>query len=217
MGDRKRRDAQILHRVDDQIVDDVGHDRIKARGRLVEEDDVGIGGDGARQPHALLHAAGQFGRRQHGDICIEADLGELLDGDVARLAARHAAALDQAEGDILPHRQAVEERGRLEQHAEFPQHRVARAAANARHILAIDEDLALVGPEDAEHAFDHHRFAGARAADHHQRFPGIQGQVDAVEHDLAAEALLDAPEFDLRGALKLCHVHHRAKMTEVSR
>ena len=54
-----------------------------------------------------------------GDILAQPDLGQLLDGDVARLGARHAAALDQAEGDILPDRQAVEQGRALEQHAEF--------------------------------------------------------------------------------------------------
>src|SRR3954468_19910410 len=32
----KRRGADIAHRGDDQVVDDVGHDRVKTRGRLVE-------------------------------------------------------------------------------------------------------------------------------------------------------------------------------------
>ncbi len=72
-------------RRDDEVVDDVGHDRIEARGRLVEEDDLGIGGDGAGQADALLHAAGQFRRAEIGDIAGEADLGQLLDGDVLGL------------------------------------------------------------------------------------------------------------------------------------
>ena len=39
------------------------------------------------------------------------------------LLARHAAALDEAEGDILPNRQAVEQRGALKQHRELLEHR----------------------------------------------------------------------------------------------
>ena len=31
-----------LHALDDQVVDDVGHDRVEAGGRLVEEDDLGL-------------------------------------------------------------------------------------------------------------------------------------------------------------------------------
>ena len=92
----------------------------------------GIGGDGARQADALLHAAGEFGRRKLRDLGAEPDLGELFDRDVARLAARHAAALDQAERDVLPDGQAVEQRRALEQHAEFAQHRGrARGRAGA--------------------------------------------------------------------------------------
>jgi hypothetical protein len=64
---------------------------------------------------------------QVADVGAEADLGQLVDRDVLGLGARHAAALDQAEGDVLPDRQAVEQRRALEQHAELA-HQRARAA-----------------------------------------------------------------------------------------
>ena len=45
--------------------------------------------------------------------------------------------------------------------------------------------------------------------------PGVDVEVDAVEHDLAAEALLDAAQFDFA---VLCRViRHREKNTEVRR
>ena len=56
-------------------------------------------------------------------------LAQLLDGDVPGLGARHVAALDQAEGDVLPDGQRVEEGRALEQHAEALQIVVARLAA----------------------------------------------------------------------------------------
>src|SRR5208282_2898348 len=49
-------------------------------------------------------------------------------GHVVRLFTAHAAALDEAEGHVFPHGNAVEQRRTLEQHAELFEHRVARAA-----------------------------------------------------------------------------------------
>ena len=86
VGDRERGGAEALDAVDDQIVDDVGHDRVEAGGRLVEEDDLGIGGDGAGEAHPLLHAARQLGRIELADLGAEPDLAELGDGDLPGLA-----------------------------------------------------------------------------------------------------------------------------------
>ena len=57
MRDRQRSRAEALDRLDDQFVDDVGHDRVEAGRRLVEEDDFRVGGDGAGKAHPLLHPA----------------------------------------------------------------------------------------------------------------------------------------------------------------
>src|SRR5262245_39493307 len=42
VGDGDGRCAQALHTVNDEVVDDVGHDRVETSGRLVEEDNLGI-------------------------------------------------------------------------------------------------------------------------------------------------------------------------------
>ena len=57
VGDRQRGGPQFADSLDDQIVDHVGHDRIEPGGRLVEEDDLGLGGNGAGQGDAFLHTA----------------------------------------------------------------------------------------------------------------------------------------------------------------
>ena len=195
MGDRERGGAHILHRGDDQIVDDVGHDGIEARGRLVEEDDLRIGGDGARQAHALLHAAGQFRRatdRRH--RWPRPTLASFSMAMSRALRARHAAALDQAEGDILPDRQAVEQRRALKQHAEFLQHRVARARrADAGHVLAIDQDRC---PRPGVRMPRMHLIVTDLPVPEPPMITSedclLDGQIDAVQHHLGAEALLDA-------------------------
>src|SRR3546814_2659254 len=87
-----------------------------------------------------------------GDFRAEADLAQLVEGDLFRLVAFHPAALDQAEGDIFPDLQAVEEGGTLEQHAEFAQHLLALVGAEFHRVFAVDQDLALFGAQQAEHA-----------------------------------------------------------------
>ena len=90
-------------------------------------------------------------------------------------------ALDEAEGDVLPDLQAVEQRRALEQHAELAHEIVAVGAAEVGGVLAVDEHGALIRLDDADDAFEQDRFAGARTADHHQRLAGRDLQVDAVE------------------------------------
>ena len=104
----------------------------------------GIGGDGARKPDALQHAPREFRRREIGDFRPQADLGELFDRDVTRFGALRAAPLDQAEGDVLPDGQRVEQRAALKQHAEFAQIGVALGAAQPRDVFAVHEDAKAV-------------------------------------------------------------------------
>src|SRR3546814_14343648 len=80
------------------------HDGVEARGRLVEEDDLRLRRDGARQTDALAHAAGKLGRRELGDVGAEADGLQLLPRAVARLVAAHALALAEAAGHFPPPR-----------------------------------------------------------------------------------------------------------------
>src|SRR5579883_1426639 len=56
MGDGQGGRPQLLHAFANEVVNHVAHDRIQSGGGLVEEDDLGIGGDGARKSHPLLHA-----------------------------------------------------------------------------------------------------------------------------------------------------------------
>ena len=57
---------------------------------------------------------------QVGDIGAEPDLRQRLDRAMSFASARPSFSMcEQAEGDVLPDRQAVEQRGALEQHAEL--------------------------------------------------------------------------------------------------
>ena len=55
-------------------------------------------------------------------------------------------------------------------------------------------------------------FAGARAADDDQRLARLKDEIDAVEHDLGAEALLDAAQFDFRCSGHRGHFENRMEV-----
>ena len=199
MGDGDGGGAEALHAIDDQVVDDVGHDGIKARGGLIEENDFGIGGDGAGQRHALLHSARKLRGIKAAHIRCQTHLGQLVGGHVLSLRSRHAAALNQAEGHVFPHAQTVEEGRTLEQHAEAREIFIARRTFQPDDILAADQDLSAIGSEDADDAFQHHGFSGAGTADHHKGAALAHFKVDAVQYMLGAEMLVHRFEHDVGG------------------
>jgi hypothetical protein len=200
VGDRHRGGAEVADAFHDQVVDDVGYDRIESGGRFVEEVDLGFAGDGACQRHALLHATAQLRGEQLADLGSQPDIAELVDRHLARLLGRHAVALDRAEGHVLPDAQRIEQRAALEQHAELAHDLAAAVIAEIDGLHAVDRDRAVVGLHQAEDAFQQHRLAGARAADHHHRFARRDVEVDAAQHLLRSEGLGDAAQRDLRGS-----------------
>src|SRR5690606_10062373 len=135
----------------------------------IEEDDVGIGRNGPRKAHALLHAARQFGRRALANFLAETHLAELLIGDRACFRPRHLLALDAPERDILPDLEAVEQRRALEQHAEFAQKLVPCAAFHPDRLDPVDLDGTGIWPDEAENAFEADGFSRTRTADDHER------------------------------------------------
>ena len=131
----------------------------------------GCGGDGAGQRHALLHAAGQLRRVAARRPRRRARPGPGLGG--ARRAPSRGAALRCASRPKATFSQT----GRLSNSAPpwnsmpiLARDRLALAAAagRARPAPSISM-LPASGSQQAEDAFQQHRLAGARAADHHHR------------------------------------------------
>ena len=121
-------------------------------------------------------------------------------------AAGDALLRQQLEADILPDRQAVEQRAVLEQHADAVVQRLALAprhrASTSRPSTSIS---AGIGLDQAEDALDRHRLAGARAAQDHHRVPGADVEVDAVQHLLRPEGLATAPRRRIFGPRRVAH------------
>jgi hypothetical protein len=132
------------------------------------------------------------------DVGGQADLGEDFDGFFAGIFAGDFLLRQQPEGDVFPDRDAVEQGAVLEQHADLPAQFARARARRAQHVLTVDFNAAGICRNQAEDAFDQHRFAGARASyDHHG---GLRHdvEIDAVQHFFGPERLLQAADFDFR-------------------
>src|SRR3546814_19276285 len=75
-----------------------------------------------------------------------------------------AAALAEREGDVAPHRQRIEQRAALKQHAEPAAHPLKLAPANAGHAPAVTQYAAFIHLYQAQVPLNHHRTASARPA-----------------------------------------------------
>ena len=197
VGDGDGGGADLGDELADQRVDDAGEDRVEAGGGLVEEDDRRVGGDGAGEADALLHAAGELGRVEVGGLGAEADAGELGDGERAGVACARGAC-----GRGMRRKATFCQTVRLSKSAppwkSMPKwRRKARRSISAKGLPSI-RICAGVRGEDAEDAFQRHRLAGAGAADDDEALAGHDLERDAGEHGLGAEGLADVAELDAR-------------------
>ena len=64
VSDRQCGYAQIANRGGDQIIDDIGHDGVQSGSGFIKENDLRVGGNGACETNAFLHAARQLRGRQ---------------------------------------------------------------------------------------------------------------------------------------------------------
>src|SRR5919108_807993 len=153
-----------------EVLDRGGSDRIQSGGRLVQQHDVGLDGDRARDAEPLLLAAGELERaclQPHLDLVPERRLRErVLDATVEVVLHSERA---QAPGDVVVDR--LRERVRLlEDHADAAPHR-HRIHAGPQEVDAVVEHLPLRA--EARHevvhpvqAADERALAAARGSDH---------------------------------------------------
>ena len=194
MGDGHGGGTHFDHDLADQVVDDAGHDGVKAGGGFVEEDDLGLGSDGAGKADAFLHAAREFRREQIGHIGGQAHTAQLLDRDFAGFFFGFGQrSAQQAEGDVLPDRQAVKQRAALKEHAEPGQKGVA---LDFRGVFAIQRDRPLILHHQAQNAFQQNRFPGAGATNDHHAFAAVDGQVYPIQNAFRAKGFMDVCQFN---------------------
>ena len=151
----------------------------RARGRLVEDDELRLQDHGAGDGDALALAAGELVRVALGGGGVEADLLE-DGGDAAGLVAE--AVHGEALGDDLRDRHARGERavGVLEDHLHVAAERAELGVLPALDVLAEEDDAALGG--DEAHDGERERgLAGAGLADDAEGLAGADGDGGVVD------------------------------------
>ncbi len=164
---------------------------VEGRERLVEEDDLGIGGQRPGQRHPLLLTA----RELMGVAPSQPGQPDHASSSMTLLAALRPAA--QSEGDVAADREVREERALLGH--------VADAAVLARHedvtpvVDHLGPELHLTAVEALEAGDDpqQRRLAAARDTEDAREAAGRDGQVDTVEHCVVAERLAGAADDEL--------------------
>jgi len=155
--------------------------RVQRAGRFVRQDDVAAVHQRARDTHALLLAARQLPGAMAGAVAqaqAPQQFGGALQPGLAALAG-----IDGRHLDVALRRQVGQQVIALENEAEvfaaqFGQFvRVQLAGAAAVHAV-----VAAGGAVQAAQDVHQGRLARARRADDGHHFPGLDGQVDVLEH-----------------------------------
>ena len=183
----------LLHHVavdlEDQLAEQRRPHRVEARVGLVEQHDVGLEHERAREPGALAHPA----RELVGHLVArvgEADLLEPAHDDVLDLVLALLGVLAKRERDVVVHVHRPEQRAVLEQQAELLAHLEQLVVGHVRDRLAVDEDVALVGIQQPDHVLDADRLTGAGRPEDHRHHPLGQAHVQPAQDVRAPERLV---------------------------
>src|SRR3954454_20015461 len=193
VGDDDVRAAVLLVDLLDELAQERGAHGVEAGVGLVEEHDVGVEDERAGEAGALAHAARQLvGHLVDG--LGQAHLAQAAVDDVADLVLALVGVLAQREGDVVVEVHRAEQRAVLEEDAELLAHLEQLGVLHVRHRLAVDEDVALVGIQQADHVLDAHRLPRARRAEDHRDLVVGQAHVQAAQDLVAAEGLVHVDE-----------------------
>ena len=173
----------------DQLPELPARERIDARGRLVEDQQVGIVDERAAQAELLLHPARQLARRALLER-VEAGRGEKV-GDAPSALRRPLAEQAAVEVDVLEHAQR-----RVEVAAETLRHvgdarRLPRAVAPLGHVAAEHRHAAGLNPAHAGHEREQGRLADAVRPDDSDHAAGGKIERHVVEGARPAVAMRD--------------------------
>ena len=164
--------------------------RIERGERFVHQEDRRIGGDGAREPDALLHPA----RKLVGIFQIparELDGLDRLAGDLVALFLRHAADLER-EGHVVADIAVRHQGHALEDHADLlGPDRAQLLGAHLVDVAPLDIDRALRRLDEAVDMADEGRLAGSRQA-HDAEYLAPRHREGGIAHaDDTVEPLAD--------------------------
>ncbi len=178
------------HAGDADVVDDVGELDLRFLAqllveraeRLVEEQQLRLLGQAARQRDALLLAAGELVRLALG---VGAELHQLQHRlDARRDLVLGQAVAAQAEGDVVEHREMREERVALEHHVHRP-----LVGRQPGEVLAVERDRSRGRRLEAGEHAQQRRLAAARRAEQGEDLALGDVDRDVVDGPVAVEVL----------------------------
>src|SRR4029077_8218027 len=168
---------------------------------FVEQKDGRFESESTRQSDSLLHTAGKIAGH-FPKIAFHAHTGEQFLDAILLLGFRHFGMALQGEGDVLLDSQGIVERCVLKQESHLFPELINGIDGEADNFLTLDEDRARIGNLQADDELEQDAFAGAAPAQHGQGFATSNGQLDAVQNDLAAEGLVQGAQ-EHRGLVAL--------------
>ena len=179
VGDEQDRLAELALQVDELVLHLPADERVERGEGLVHEQDVGLGGQGPGQAHALAHPSGELAGLVAAPA-LQAHHGQGLLGPALALGAPHSLDL-QAVGGVLPHRPVRQEGEVLEDHGHALAAQLAQLRLrDVRQVLPVEGHAAgRDGQQAVDHA-DEGGLPGARQAHDHEDLAlvDIEGGVD---------------------------------------
>src|SRR5215208_2016857 len=193
--DHAVRAAVLLVDLHDELAQERGANRVEPGVRLVEEHDVGVEHQRAREARPRAHTARELVRHLVGGGS-KPHLAEAPVHDLADLVLALVGVLAERERGVVEHVHRAEERAVLEQDAELLAHLEQVLVGHVGHGLPVHDHVALVGIEEADHVLDADRLPRAGRAEDHRDLVVRQAEVEPVQHAVAPEGLDDVDELD---------------------
>jgi len=156
------------------------------RGRLVQDQDLGVAEEGARERHELA-LAGREIRTPLGDLGLEPAAAadeRAIEADPADRVVEGGGLVRLTERDVLGQRAG--EQDHVLRHDRDPPAELGER--EVPHVDAIELDRTAIALVEPREHLDHGRLAGARRADDRDRCAARHGHVDAAQHRLRARS-----------------------------
>jgi len=171
------------------------HRNVERRRRFVEDDEGGLGREGAGEGDALLLAARELVRPPPVERLAEPDRTQHVCGTLRRLTPAGAGEAQRPRNQLERGLARVERARRvLEDDLHRPAEAAERLGAEPEHLLAVEKDFAAALAFEAEDRAGDRRLAGAALADDREHPVGREGEgrvLDRVD-DCRAERADDA-------------------------
>ena len=192
VGRDEDRHPLTAREVDEQLPELVAGDRVHARGRLVQQEHVGLVQDGDRQGEPLLEPQGELSRRRVQVRAQAEAFREFVDPGACPVSGKVEDL--GMEIEVLPDRQLAVEREGL-RHVADP---IAGGQVVGVHGLAEELRLALGGGEKAGEHLHRGGLAAAIRAEESEDLAAADGEAHAIDGGEAAEALREVRGLDGR-------------------